>query len=250
MDQFTASGLVPSQKCVLPSKKAYDASFQSDIDMICSVITKPEDVRAFHSDSPKHKKCESSNAGWLFAQLLGDCLGFLNGERWERLRSQVEPPFSHKVSMIRLPDTREEARLHLDQLSKYNQNTISEKTLSLHATSAFMKFPFFHTAATIYGTLTEQNKDDLWSIGQTRIALLRHVITGGIHRFEASKWLSKEAFRDLEVFRVEWYGFNEKMYKDRQSYTPAPPIVDLWKSVLDGEMKSTEVIHLGKPPAQ
>ena len=145
------------------------------------------------------------------------------------------------MSMARLPNTREEARLYLDRLPEYNRDKSSSGALCLHATSAFMKFPFFHTAAALYGALTEQDEEELWAIGQMRIALLRHVVAGGIHRFEASKWLAKGAFQELEAFRVKWHTFNEKMYMNRKSHTPEPPIVSLWRSALDADSNITEV---------
>ncbi|KAL8824453.1 MAG: hypothetical protein Q9191_005050 [Dirinaria sp. TL-2023a] len=145
------------------------------------------------------------------------------------------------MSMARLPNTREEARLYIDSLPEYDQGKSSRGVLCLHATSAFMKFPFFHTAAALYGPLTEQDKEELWAIGQMRIALLRHVVAGGIHRFQASKWLAKAAFEELKAFRIKWHAFNEDMYRDRQSHTPEPPIVPLWRSTLDGDSNSTEV---------
>lgn len=145
------------------------------------------------------------------------------------------------MSMARLPNTKEEARLYLDRLREYNCDDVSSRSLCVHATSAFMKFPFFHTATALYGALTEQDEEELWAIGQMRIALLRHVVAGGIHRFEASKWLAKGAFHELEAFRVRWHAFNEKMYMDRRSHNPEPPIVSLWRSSLNSDSNITEV---------
>lgn len=153
------------------------------------------------------------------------------------------------MSMARLPNTREEARLYLDRLPEYNRDKSAKGTLCLHATSAFMKFPFFHTAAALYGALTEQDEEELWAIGQMRINLLRHVVAGGIHRFKASKWLAKSAFQELEAFRTRWHTFNEKMYRDRKSHTPEPPIVSLWRSALDADSSITEVKGWGTPLA-
>lgn len=207
------------------------------------VITTPEDVRIFHSDSKEHKKCENGNAGWLFSQLLGDCLGLINGARWTKLRSQVDPAFSHRVTVERLPKTSESAQEYLNDLGQYGRNVDDEKVMVFHAANTFMRFPLFHTANVLYGSMTEASKQEFWAIGQTRLALLRYVIAGGIHRFKVSKWVNKSASQELEAFQKRWYEFNYNMYKNALASSPTAPIVSLWQSVLDGTSYKTEITH-------
>lgn len=210
-------------------------------DKMQSVITTPEDVRIFHSDSKEHKKCKDGNAGWLFSQLLGDCLGLINGTRWTNLRSQVDPTFSHKASVDRLPETNESAQEYLNGLSQYGQTIDADKIMIVHAANAFMRFPLFHTAHVLYGSMTEESKQEFWAIGQTRLALLRHVISGGIFRFQATKWLKKGAVQELEAFQNRWYEFNSNMYKSAVAASSGAPIIALWQGVLDGTSSEVEV---------
>ena len=168
-------------------------------------------------------------------------MGLINGTRWTNLRSQVDPAFSHKASVDRLPETNESAQEYLNGLSQYGQMIDAEKTMIVHAANAFMRFPLFHTAHVLYGSMTEESKQEFWAIGQTRLALLRHVIAGGIFRFKATKWLKKNAVQELEAFQKRWYQFNSNMYKSAVAASSGAPIIGLWQGVLDGTSSQTEV---------
>lgn len=111
----------------------------------------------------------------------------------------------------------------------------------VHAANAFMRFPLFHTAHVLYGSMTEESKQEFWAIGQTRLALLRHVIAGGIFRFKATKWLKKSAIQELEAFQKRWYEFNSHMYKSAVAASSGAPIIGLWQGVLDGTSSKAEV---------
>ncbi|KAK8931507.1 Cytochrome P450 monooxygenase sirC [Metarhizium anisopliae] len=77
------------------------------------VITTPGDVKQFYSDGHQHRKAESSNAGWLFRQVLGQCVGLLNGRDWRRVRSHIEFPLSYRATMARLDEILHEAHDYL-----------------------------------------------------------------------------------------------------------------------------------------
>lgn len=145
------------------------------------------------------------------------------------------------MSVERLPETNESAQEYLKDLSQYGRTVDDEKVMVFHAANTFMRFPLFHTAHVLYGSMTEASKQEFWSIGQTRLALLRYVIAGGIHRFKASKWVNKSASQELEAFQKRWYEFNYSMYKNALASSPTAPIVSLWQGVLDGKSSKTEV---------
>ncbi len=168
-------------------------------------------------------------------------MGLINGSRWTKLRSRVDPAFSHRASVERLPETNESAQEYLNGLSQYGQTVDDEKVIIVHAANAFMRFPLFHTAHVLYGQMTEESKQEFWAIGQTRLSLLRHVIAGGMFRFKASKWLKKSATQELEAFQQRWYEFNYTMYKSALASSSGAPIITLWQSVLDGTSAKIEV---------
>lgn len=145
------------------------------------------------------------------------------------------------MSVERLPETSESAQEYLNDLSQYGRTVDDEKVMIYHAANTFMRFPLFHTAHVLYGSMTEASKQEFWSIGQTRLALLRYVIAGGIHRFKVSKWVNKSASQELDAFQKRWYEFNNRMYENALTSSPTAPIVALWQSVLDGKSSKTEV---------
>lgn len=203
------------------------------------VITTPEDVRAFHLDSDLHNKSASSNGGWFFHQLLGDCMGLTNGSRWKRLRSEFSHVFTYGET------------LHMSaSISKYAHNyvrammpAIQAAEFTIHVSSTFMKFPFFCTADALYGPMTEDEKSKLWLIGQQSLALMRYVLLGGIYRFRISQIFCSGATKELSAFQKEWSAFNNRMYQSRRSRFPAPPIVSAWKPVTEGKLLESEVLQ-------
>ena len=201
------------------------------------VITSPEDVRAFHSESDLHNKSASSNGGWFFHPLLGDCMGLTNGSRWKRLRSEFSHVFTYGETLHMSPS-----------ISKYAHNyvrammpAIQPAEFTIHVSSTFMKFPFFCTADALYGPMTEDEKSKLWLIGQQSLALMRYVLLGGIYRFRISQIFRSGATKELSAFQREWSAFNNRMYQSRRSRFPAPPIVSAWKPVTEGKLLESEV---------
>lgn len=164
-------------------------------------------------------------------------MGLVNGTRWKNLRSEFDSSFSHRAIMLRSADIEDDACKFLRRLSIPH----GQEPLIIHASTAFMNFPFFCTSRLLYGPMTESEKDRLWSIGQKRIALMRHVIKGGVMRFKACKWLKSTAFKELCLFQTEWAAFNEDMYHSRKELYPSPPIVLLERSETEGRLCKVEV---------
>lgn len=119
----------------------------------------------------------------------------------------------------------------------------NQKDFKINATAAFKKFPLFHTADVVYGSLTKKEQERFWSIGQSRLALLRYVVAGGLFRFEACKWLANGALKELAVFTERWTEFNLDVYKSRKNSNSAAPIVSLWESAAKGGRKQVEARH-------
>lgn len=203
------------------------------------VITTPEDVRAFHSDSDLHNKSASSNGGWFFHQLLGDCMGLVNGIRWRRLRSEFNHAFSYRQALQMSSSIGTYAHEYVKTMIPDMQAAES----TIHVSDAFMKFPFFCTADALYGPMTEDEKSKLWSIGQQSLALMRYVLLGGIYRFKVSQVFCGRAAKELNTFQKEWSAFNNNMYQSRRSWSPTPLIVLAWKPVTEGRLPESEVMQ-------
>ncbi|OAA63434.1 dimethylallyl transferase [Niveomyces insectorum RCEF 264] len=192
------------------------------------VLTKPEDVKAFYSDSSLHVKSASSNGGWLFHQLLGDCMGLINGDRWKRIRVRFSTYFVHRAITEISPRLETAAGQYVDQLGADGAGSIE-----IHAGNT-ARFPFMTTAEYVYGPLSESEKASLWSLGQRSLGLMGSVLSGGVYRFKIYEWLRPQTHQCLTQFERDWTLFNERIYQSRKANYPQekqPPIVHAWDSV-------------------
>ncbi|KAJ6101986.1 hypothetical protein N7486_004413 [Penicillium sp. IBT 16267x] len=207
--------------------------------LLLNVITTPEDVKAFHSDSPSHSKSTSSNGGWLFHQLLGDCMGLINGRRWKRTRSQFDPYFMHRTVASHSNNVDIAAAEYLRSLrSKQSED------IELHAAAEFCRFPFMTTAEYIYGPLDRNEKEELWSLGQRSLGLMGTVLSGGVYRFGLCQLLKPRTNFQLKRFQADWIAFNKVIVDSREAnHRQHPPIVEAWKSVEEGHISTNEMIQ-------
>ncbi|KAF2501669.1 cytochrome P450 [Lophium mytilinum] len=199
------------------------------------VITTPEDVRAFHSDSDQHEKSPSSNGGWFFHQLLGDCMGLINGSRWKSVRGEFQHAFTHRAVMNMSSSISQYACDYVNDICSK-----SSDPMTVHAASALAEFPFFCTAEAVYGPLSGGEKDELWALGQRNLALMRYVLAGGIYRFAICRLFCTSAAKELDAFRRDWSAFNERIYQTRRTSSSTVLIVSIWRLVKDGTMKECE----------
>lgn len=202
-----------------------------------SVITKPEDVKVFHSDSPAHMKSKSSNGGWLFHQLLGDCMGLINGHRWKQIRAEFDSYFIHRTVASISSHVELAAAEYLQHLE-----TKGPESVEVHVADDFSRFPFMTTAEYLYGPLSHDEKEELWDLGQQSLTLMGNVLSGGVYRFKLCQWIRPQTFRRLKRFELEWRTFNERLVESRKlSRNHQPPILEVWKAVEDGRVSMEEV---------
>ncbi|KAF3388836.1 Cytochrome P450 monooxygenase roqR, partial [Penicillium rolfsii] len=193
------------------------------------VITRPEDVRVFHSDSQSHEKSKSSNGGWLFHQLLGDCMGLVNGEPWRELRTQFKASFFHRAVTDITPFLVHRAAEYVKQMQQTPTGVVQ-----LCAADAISRFPFMATAEYLYGPLTDSEKEELWSLGQRSLALMGRVLAGGVFRYEATRWLKPQVYKQLTDFENDWTRFNEYIVQTRGSSGPSSPVmIQVWEAAVN-----------------
>lgn len=199
-----------------------------------SVLTTPEDLKHFHSDSALHKKSPSSNGGWFFHQLLGDCMGLINDHHWQAIRGQFNGAFTH------LSITRSWSFL-LSSTKSYLQHFAAD-VVELQPVTHFASFPFFATAEYLYGPLTQSERDELWGLGQRNLALMGCVLMGGVYRSQMCRWRNPEDYRRLKTFEDDWVNFNETIVEARKDIDgPLSPVVEGWKAVDNGTVTRKEV---------
>ncbi|KAK4200401.1 cytochrome P450 [Triangularia verruculosa] len=219
------------------------------------VITTPEDLKVFHSDSDKHGKPRFQNLGWFVGQVLGRCVGLLEGEEWKHRRTVFEPPFRHAASIARMDITESEAKkfvLNLGQLAAAEEvaddigvksSEITPSKFTLHAVSAFMKFPFYLTAGVVYGEMSEAEEVELWDLAQKHMALLPYFVIGGPYRVAAGRYVDRKAFRKLDEFVNGWRECHERMVATRRAKGIRVPLVEYWEEYEAGKITLDELLH-------
>lgn len=204
------------------------------------VITLPEDVRNFYSDSDAHFKAASGNGGWLFHQLLGSCLGLVNGLRWRNLRREFEPSFTYSVIAKRKGALREMASAFIKDLGC----TTAGERVMVHVSNTFMAFPFFCTAEILYGPMTSAEKAELWNLGELRLPLMRYILKGGIYRTWFMRWICPGVTSQLGSYRSHWLAFNERMASTRKHFSSEMKVVKTWLEVQSDTVSQAEVMPI------
>ena len=164
-------------------------------------------------------------------------MGLINGSRWKRLRSEFSHVFTYGEALHMSPSISKYAHDYVRAMIP----AVQAAKFAIHVSSTFMKFPFFCTANALYGPMTEDEKSELWLIGQQSLALMRYVLLGGMYRFRISQIFCGGATKELSAFQKEWSAFNNRMYQSRRSRSPTPPIVSAWKPVTEGKLLESEV---------
>ncbi|UKZ70826.1 uncharacterized protein TrAtP1_011795 [Trichoderma atroviride] len=211
------------------------------------VLTTPEDLKVFHTDSDKHTKPLDGNFGWFFDKVLGRCVGLLSLDEWKNMRRVVDPSFTHGASVKRISVTESDARAFVENLHTIsNEGAEIAKTkgrFTVPAMAAFMKFPFIFTAEVVYGNMTEAEKEELWEIAEKRQALLPFFFKGSFYRTSYLKWFDRPAYNQLQEFLDSWAEFNTRMARSRREQGLPLPIVTYWDEYLQGNITLEQVTH-------
>ncbi|KAI0172764.1 cytochrome P450 monooxygenase GliC2 [Hypoxylon sp. FL1284] len=215
------------------------------------VITTPEDLKHFSSDANDHPKTHNLNLGWFVGELLGQALGLLYGPDWKRLRKIFDPAFTHSAAVARIDVVDRAARRYVQELpllAETAPESMSEEhkkiSFNLPVLKTFTKFPYFLTASTIYGPMTEAEESDLWSITEKRIAMNQYWVGGGPYRFEtAARLYDNSAVRRLKDFNEEWRKYNTRMVEVRRQRGETAPITTYWEQYEKGNMSIVELLQ-------
>ena len=210
-----------------------------------SVITTPGDFKHFSSDASDHGKPHNMNLGWYLGEVLGQCLGFLGGDDWIRMRKIFDPTFTHSAAVARIDTVDSAARDYVEklpQLAMSSSGKDATQPFTLSVAEAFTKFPYFLTARAIYGPMTGTEEDDLWRITEKRIALSPYFLGGGPYRFATTARLfDRDAIRRLREYESEWRDYNTRMVQVRGARGERAPILTYWEEHKKGNMSLPEV---------
>lgn len=181
-------------------------------------------------------KAHLNNSGWLFGQLLGSCIGEVDGLRRAQLLHHLAPSFTFKRSRNYIELLEKNARAVLDDLQPgFMQGAL------LHPARDLRNAAFYAVAETIFGTLTPQQASTLLGLVTVRERLLMKAFTGTITRFSWSRYLPSTTNRELTWFQHEFESLVFSLVKrDTARSTPARALVE---AVHRGEIPKVEAIQ-------
>ena len=172
-------------------------------------------------------------------------MGLVNGEPWKELRAQFNTSFVHRAVADITPLLVHRAAEYVKRIQQTGTGVVQ-----LCAADAFSRFPFMATAEYLYGPLTDSEKEELWSLGQRSLALMRKVLAGGVIRYEASRWLKPQVHKQLTGFENDWARFNERIVRTRGSSSPSSPVmVQAWEAAVNkGKVSKKQVCGTDRCP--
>ena len=187
-----------------------------------------------------HIKATDNNAGWLFGELLGQCVGVVSQQEWRRVRKPFESHFTRSASMDRIGSFITEAAGFLS--SFHVGNSSRDEHIVIHAADDLKYCPFFMVASIFFGELTAEMRTELAAIGPPREALFRDTFLGGISRYAIGKYLPGSAMPRLREFQQRWDGLVGRARREAHAgIQKGAAILGLWEALEDGSLSMKEV---------
>lgn len=235
MARSIASGL----ECALRCKSLHRPKLQSGnrIDSSSSVLTQPEHLQAVFSDSDKHFKAVNNNSGYIMSQLLGQCVGLISGEKWQKLRLVSEVPFLHKNASTYIPTIKHHVESHFADLAQHG----NLRSHLIHPAEDLKMLPFWIVAEIFYGKLSPELIAHLKTLVPLREELFKFVIRGGLTRFSWMRMFPTRAGRMLVAFKMQWVAFNQNAYQHALSTGSPAPIVAMFDAVDQGTITQEQL---------
>jgi hypothetical protein len=187
--------------------------------------------------------------GWYFGELLGKCLGVHNGKEWKRIRHVFEPAYTHKAAATQIRDISRAAREYVEALPSLAERPSGDKetkqdynAFHLPVQNGFMKFPYFRSASVIYGPMSKEEEEELWSLTEERNTLNIYMFIGGPYRFRsAANMFDTKAVQRLRDFKRKWRDYNVRAYEFRRTRGDKPPLVYYFDEIEAGNLTLDEV---------
>ncbi|KAI0402332.1 putative cytochrome P450 monooxygenase [Xylaria palmicola] len=203
------------------------------------VLRDPADVKTVFWDSDKHIKAVNNDAGWLMGELLGQCVGLISGQRYHKLRTVVNPPFTHKKALTRHNHIIGATKAYMDDL--FSSGKLQHNLINPVADLKYL--PFWIMVEMLYGKLSPELKNDLENLIPLRDSLWGHIIQGGAARYSLTKRLLFNVTEDLRVFKHKWALFNEAACEAAKDTVEEPAIVSMYMEVKSGTILKEELLQ-------
>jgi cytochrome P450 len=202
------------------------------------VVSTPSAIQAVFKDSDQHSKAKDMGSGYLMSQILGQCVGLLNGATWRAVRKKVDPPFMHSGATTLIPKMIEMTEDHLQALFSSRPQNYEQ----LDPVADLLMLPFYMIATVFYGNLTDDQVKWLNEWTPKREKLFAYALGGGLPRFWFSKYLPTEANRALIQWKDVWTQFNVEAYNVAKSRNGNVLFVRMWEDTeAEGGMTREQV---------
>lgn len=161
------------------------------------------------------------------SEILGQCVGLLNGDAWRRLRRRIDPPFTHSGAETLVPKMIDMTEAHLDAFfaSRPQGNEQMDPVGDL------LMLPFLMIATVFHGDLTDAQVRWLNEWTPRREKLFAYALGGGLPRFAWSKYLPTDANRLLKQWKDAWAQFNIDAYQIAKRKNGNTLFVKMWDEV-------------------
>ncbi|CAI7602438.1 unnamed protein product [Penicillium glandicola] len=202
-----------------------------------SVLTEPHQIKQYYRHSHKHIKSVDNNAGWLFHEILGSCVGVVSLGQWVNLRKAVDQPFTRTAAATYTGDFILQVRQYIDNLGDSSR-------LVFDPVGDMKDCAFLVVAQLFFGSLCPSQRHALLQLGVLREDLFKHTFKGGLNRFSWLRYFPGSAQGQLATFQRRWELFVLEAYQQAAKKPhPQAPIVELWEKVQDGEITKPECLQ-------
>ncbi|KAF2219166.1 cytochrome P450 oxidoreductase GliC [Elsinoe ampelina] len=200
------------------------------------VLTRPDHAAQYFRDSHRHVKATNNNSGWLFGEVLGECVGLVSLERWQNLRSVVETAFSRPSMALK-------TTLIISQAQQYLNGMGLGSIGQMDPAARLQFYPFFVVAQVLFGQLSDEQTSILAELAPLREELFREVIRGGINRFAIARYVPWSGASVLRDFQSRWSRFVEQSYILSRDKKRDVPVTQLWQAVLVCKISKKEALQ-------
>lgn len=189
------------------------------------VVSTPSAIRAVFGDSDQHSKAPNMGSGYLMSEILGQCVGLLNGDAWRHVRRKIDPPFTHTGAETLIPKMIDMTEAHLGAFFASR----SQNNEQIDPVADLLMLPFLMIATVFYGDLTDGQVRWLNEWTPRREKLFAYALGGGLPRFAMSRYLWTDANRLLKQWKEVWTQFNIDAYQIAKRKNGNVLFVKMWE---------------------
>lgn len=196
------------------------------------VLTKPEQLKAYFSKNARdHNKIDSFGAGEFLVTLLGQCLGFMNGTAWVKMRNLFNSHFNHTVAVRTLPT-----------MTNFVSSWIEEYSYGLPGVVDPVRFvsdvPFTCIAQYLYGEklCSGQTLMEMKGLVPLHSSIIAFAFSTFWGKFKLYQCFNFQKVRELKYFQHRFGELSVQMVKDSQLHGEYTVASSLHKLIETGEL--------------